>query len=188
VNKCSQTRISRGFSLIIDDSSHRKSGNFTDGVGRQYIGEIGKTDNGIVVVTTHLYDGRKSLPLDIELYQHANSLPNGKQDLEFEKKTELALKLIDRTLERGYQPEIVLIDAGYGNNTSFLSALEKRQLKYLGGFAKNRKITINNSEKIQQTIRIDELAQSLLQEAFTQIRLNLDKPKTVWVVTRQIEI
>ncbi len=41
MNKCSQTRISRGFSLIIDDSGHRKSGNFTDGVGRQYIGEIG---------------------------------------------------------------------------------------------------------------------------------------------------
>jgi hypothetical protein len=32
------------------------------------MGEIGKTDNGIVVVTTHLYDGKKSLPLDIELY------------------------------------------------------------------------------------------------------------------------
>jgi hypothetical protein len=43
--------------------------------GRQYIGEIGKTDNGIVVVTTHLYDGKKSLPLDLELYQHASSLP-----------------------------------------------------------------------------------------------------------------
>ena len=50
MNKCSQTKISRGFSLIIDDSGHRKSGNFTAGVGRQYIGEIGKTDNGIVVV------------------------------------------------------------------------------------------------------------------------------------------
>ena len=33
MSKCSQTRISRGFSLIIDDSGHRKSGNFTDGVG-----------------------------------------------------------------------------------------------------------------------------------------------------------
>jgi SRSO17 transposase len=54
MNKCSQTKISRGFTLILDDSGHRKSGNFTDGVGRQYIGEIGKTDNGIVVVTTHL--------------------------------------------------------------------------------------------------------------------------------------
>jgi SRSO17 transposase len=48
MNKCSQIRISRGFSLIVDDSGHRKSGNFTAGVGRQYIGEIGKTDNGNV--------------------------------------------------------------------------------------------------------------------------------------------
>ena len=123
MNKCSQTRISRGFSLIIDDSGHRKSGNFTDGVGRQYIGEIGKTDNGIVVVTAHLYDGRKSLPLDIELYQHASSLPEGKQNSEFAKKPELALGLIDRNIERKYQPGIVIIDAGYGNNTS-LALLE----------------------------------------------------------------
>lgn len=72
MNQCSQTRISRGFTLIIDDSGHRKSGNFTDGVGRQYIGEVGKTDNGLVAVTTHLYDGKKSVPLDVALYQHAN--------------------------------------------------------------------------------------------------------------------
>ncbi|MBN3944525.1 MAG: hypothetical protein HWQ40_33165 [Nostoc sp. NMS9] len=32
-------------------------------------------------------------PVDIELYQHTNSLTEGKQDPEFEKKTELALKL-----------------------------------------------------------------------------------------------
>ncbi|WP_442948621.1 hypothetical protein [Nostoc sp.] len=49
------------------------------------------------MVTTHLSDGRKSIPLDIELYQHASSLPQGKQDSEFEKKPELALKLIDKT-------------------------------------------------------------------------------------------
>ena len=48
MNKCSQRRITRGFSLIIDYSIHRKRGNFRDGVGRQYnIGEIGKRDNGI---------------------------------------------------------------------------------------------------------------------------------------------
>src|SRR4028119_1387684 len=119
----------------------------------QYIGEIGKTENGIVVVTTHLYDGRKSLPLDIELYQHANSLTQGKQDPLFEKKPELAIKLIELTLSRGYQPGIVIVDAGYGNNTSFLLALEKRQLKYLGGLAKNRKVTINGIDTIQPPIR-----------------------------------
>jgi len=79
MNQCSQTRISRGFTLIVETGGHRKSGNFTVGVGRQYIGEIGKTDKGIVMVTTHLYDGKKSLPLDIELYQHASSLPEGKK-------------------------------------------------------------------------------------------------------------
>lgn len=188
MNKCSQTRISRGFSLIIDDSGHRKSGNFTDGVGRQYIGEIGKTENGIVVVTTHLYDGRKSLPLDIELYQHANSLAEGKKDPEFEKKPELATKLIDQTLSRGYQPGIVIVDAGYGNNTSFLLELEKRQLKYLGGLAKNRKVTVNVKENIPQILRLDELAQALSTEAFAEVKLNLDKPKTLWVATKEVEI
>jgi len=188
MNKCSQTRISRGFSLIIDDSGHRKSGNFTDGVGRQYVGEVGKTDNGIVVVTTHLYDGRKSLPLDIELYQHADSLDQGKQDPEFEKKPELAIKLIDVTLSRGYQPGIVIVDAGYGNNKSFLLQLENRKLKYLGGLAKNRKVTVKEKDNIQQTTRLDELAQSLPQEAFTEINLNLDQPKTVWVVTKEVKI
>lgn len=54
MSQCRQTKISRGFSLIIDDSGHRKSGNFTAGVGRQYIGEIDKIENGNVVVTSHL--------------------------------------------------------------------------------------------------------------------------------------
>mgnify|MGYP000276447613 FL=1 len=73
MNKCSQRRITRGFSLIIHDYDHRKRGNFKDGVGRQYIGEIGKRDNGIVVVITHLYDGSKSLALHMELYHHGDS-------------------------------------------------------------------------------------------------------------------
>jgi len=124
MNQCSQSRITRGFSLIVDDSGHRKSGNFTAGVGRQYIGEIGrtshafeetsndvsfktdngnfKTDNGNVVVTTHLYDGKKSLPLDIELYHHAKSLTLGKKDPKFKKKPSIALDLINRSLDKGY--------------------------------------------------------------------------------------
>lgn len=188
MNQCSQTKISRRFTLIVDDSGHRKSGNFTAGVGRQYIGEIGKTDNGIVVVTTHLYDGKKSLPLDIELYQHASSLPEGKKDTEFKKKPELALDLIDRSLERGERPGIVLIDAGYGNNTTFLIELEKRRLKYLGGLAKNRKVIIETSANNREEIRLDTLAESLPIEAFTPIQLNLEKPKTVWVATVEVEL
>lgn len=188
MKQCSQTKISRGFSLIIDDSGHRKSGNFTAGVGRQYIGEIGKTDNGNVVVTTHLYDGKKSLPLDIELYQHSSSLPSGKEDEQFQKKPDLALLLIDRSLERGYRPGIVLIDAGYGNNTSFLKELEKRKLNYLGGLAKNRQVQVINSTEFPQKLRLDLLAQSLPGKAFSEIQLQLESPKTVWVAVREVAI
>jgi hypothetical protein len=172
----------------VDDSGHRKSSNFTTGVGRQYIGEIGKTDNGIVVVTTHLYDGKKSLPLDIELYQHASSLPEGKKDIEFKKKPELALALIDRSKERGYRPGIVVIDAGYGNNTTFLLELEKRKLKYLGGLAKNRKVITQIEANKREEIRLDKLAQSLPVGDFTHVQLNLEKPKTVWVAPVEVEL
>ena len=50
MNRCNQTRIRSNFTLIIDDSEHKKSGNFTDGVGRQYIGEIGPS--GSVVASS----------------------------------------------------------------------------------------------------------------------------------------
>lgn len=46
MQESNQTKLKRGFTLIIDDSGHRKSGKETAGVGRQYIGEVGKTDNG----------------------------------------------------------------------------------------------------------------------------------------------
>ena len=189
--------------LYAEETSARAVRNFTAGVGRQYIGEIGrtshafeetsndvssKTDNGNVVVTTHLYDGKKSLPLDIELYQHANSLPEGKKDPKFQKKPELALKLIDKSIERGYRPGIVLIDSGYGNNTNFLKELEKRKLNYLGGLAKNRKVKVIKSKELTEEIRLDKLAESLPGEAYSKTIINLEKSRSVWVTIIEVEI
>jgi SRSO17 transposase len=54
--------------------------------------------------------------------------PKGNQTLYLrtKKKPELGVKLIDLTLSRGYQLGIVIIDAGYGHNTSFLLKIENR--------------------------------------------------------------
>jgi SRSO17 transposase len=189
MQQCSQTKIKRGFTLIIDDSGHRKSGKKTAGIGRQYIGEIGKTDNGVVMVTTHLYDGVKSLPLDVELYQHASSLPEGKEDPEFIKKPDIALKLVDKCLSRGEKTGVVLVDAGYGNNTAFLKQLELKKLKYIAGLAKNRKVVCQlQSGKEKINTRLDDLAKSLKPGAFTAIQLQLEIPRTVWVATVEVEI
>lgn len=187
MDKCSQTRISKGFALIIDDSGHRKSGNFTDGVGRQYIGEIGKTDNGIVVVTTHLYDGTKSLPLDLEIYRKASDFELGKKDPEFKKKPTIAIELIEKSRARGYRPSIVIIDGGYGNNSTFLKELEQKKLKYLGRVAKNRKVIIK-VEEAEVEIRLDEIAKTLSSDNTDQIELKLSKNKLGWVKTFKARI
>lgn len=190
MNKGNQTKIRNGFSLIIDDSGHRKSGNFTGGVGRQYLGEIGKTDNGVVIVTTHLYDGVRSLPLDVELYQNSSSLPDGKEDKKFVKKPDLALRLVQKTLERKYRPGVVLVDGGYGNNSSFLQELERLELNYIGGLAQNRLVSVINQKtgKKQSQKRLDEIGLSLPQNAFQEVTLEQDIPKTVFVGIIEVEI
>jgi SRSO17 transposase len=189
MRQCRQTTPSRNFTLIVDDSGHRKSGEATDGVGRQYIGEIGKTDNGIVLLSTHLYDGVRRLPLDVALYQHASSLDYGKQDPDFVKKPDLALQLIDQCLERGYRPRVTLVDAGYGNNTPFIKQLESRKLIYIAAIAKNRQVTYQlPSDEAPRKHSLTEIAQALASEDFIPVVLNLDQPRTVWVATMQVHI
>ena len=185
INQCRQTKIARLFSLIFDDSGHRKSGNFTDGVGRQYIGEVGKTENGNVVVTTHIDDGVRSFPLDLEIYYKADNFPQGNEDEQFKKKPEIAIELIEKCLERNLSPEIVLIDGGYGNNSCFLNKLEEKNLIYIGGIAKNRNVKLFKDGKILEEQRIDEIAKSLEEKEYEIVEL---KEKKLWVGLVKVEI
>lgn len=187
LDSCRQTRIKSGFSLILDDSGHRKSGNATAGVGRQYIGQIGKVDNGVVMVTSHAYDGVKGVPLDVELYKHASSLERGKEDPEFQKKPDIALALVDRCLERGLTPGLILLDAGYGNNAPLLKELESRGLKYVAAISKARNVYYEMpGDKRREKHRIEEIAKSLAPENFQRIKLPLEEPRTVWVAAIEV--
>jgi SRSO17 transposase len=116
-------------------------------------------------------------------------LPQGKQAPEFIKKPDIALKLIDKCLEMGEQPGVVLIDAGYGNNSRFLQELEIRKLRYIGGLVKNRKILVQLEHGLERKeVRLDELAKSLNSEVFTAIQLKLEKSRLVWVATIKVEL
>ncbi len=82
-----------------------------------------------------------------------------------------------------------MIDAGYGNNSKFLQELESRKLRYIGGLAKNRKVLVQLEHGLERKgIRLDELAKSLNSEAFTALQLKLEKPRTVWVATIEVEL
>src|SRR3954451_16590579 len=49
--------------LVIDDTADRKAGTKTAHVARQYLGSLGKTDNGIVAVTSLWADERLCWPV-----------------------------------------------------------------------------------------------------------------------------
>ena len=52
--------------LVIDETGDRKDGHHTAHVARQYLGNIGKIDNGVVSVTSLWADEQVYYPLEVE--------------------------------------------------------------------------------------------------------------------------
>src|SRR6059058_4835413 len=75
--------------LVIDDSGDRKDGTATAHVGHQWLGRYGKTDNGVVTVTTVWADERLYYPVHAVPYTPARHFAKGKNDPAF--RTKLAI-------------------------------------------------------------------------------------------------
>ena len=117
--------------LVIDDSGDRKAGTKTAHVARQYLGSIGKIDNGLVAVTSLWADERVYYPLHVEPYTPAERLPGGKADPAFRTKPRLAVELVDAALEAGIPFRAVVADCFYGENATFEGALGDAGLPYV---------------------------------------------------------
>ncbi len=89
--------------LLIDETGDCKKGKSTDYVKRQYIGNVGKKENGIVAVTAYgLMDGM-ILPLSFEVYKPRERL---KDDDEYQSKPQIAATLIRQLQALGFQFEL----------------------------------------------------------------------------------
>ena len=117
--------------LVIDDTGDRKSGKQTAHVGRQYLGSIGKIDNGLVVVSTLWADEERYYPLHAEPYTPARRLPQGKADAAFRTKPRIALQLIEAALNAGVLFRAIVADSGYGANPTFVGELLEEGLPYV---------------------------------------------------------
>jgi SRSO17 transposase len=108
-----ETAPSANGALTIDDTGDRKKGNATDHVSRQYLGSVGRIDNGIVAVTTLWADEQHYYPLHVTRYTPAARLANGKQDEAFHTKPQIALALIDRAQATGIRFQAIVADRFY---------------------------------------------------------------------------
>src|SRR6266581_2662914 len=105
--------------LVIDDSGDRKDGKATAHVGWQWLGRLGKTDNGVVTVTTLWADERRYYPLHAVPYTPAHHFPKGKTDPAFRTKLQLGAALARDAVAAGVAFRAVVADCAYGDQDGF---------------------------------------------------------------------
>jgi SRSO17 transposase len=120
--------------LLIDESGFEKQGGRSVGVARQWLGRLGKVDNGQVAVFGALANGRYAAPIDVRLYlpeqwaDDANRCERAgvpEAERRFRTKTELALEIVRHGRRNGLRFGWVGADAGYGKGPGFCLALDE---------------------------------------------------------------
>ncbi|NER83588.1 MAG: hypothetical protein F6K42_29360 [Leptolyngbya sp. SIO1D8] len=112
--------------LIIDETGDRKKGKTTDYVQRQYIGNLGEVENGIVAVTAYGVLDHMTIPLVFSVFRLEVCLKPGDS---FRTKPEIAAQLVKDLLARGFRFKLVLADSLYGESAfNFLSFLRQLSL------------------------------------------------------------
>jgi len=130
---------------IIDDTGFPKKGRHSVGVARQYCGQLGKQDNCQVAVSLSLANRHASLPVAYRLYLPEDwATDSGRrrktgvpEEVSFKTKPEIALEQITAACEAGLPRGVVLMDAGYGNNSELRADIAALQLSYVAGILSN---------------------------------------------------
>ena len=125
------TSAAESGALVIDETGDRKAGKATAHVGIQYLGGIGKTENGVVSVSSVYADERLYYPLEVEPYTPANHFEGAKGDPEFRTKPQIALQLVERAVEMEIPFRAVVADILYGMHLEFRRGLQKRHIPYV---------------------------------------------------------
>jgi SRSO17 transposase len=123
---------------IIDDTSFPKQGRHSVAVHHQYCGQLGKQANCQVTVTLSIANHHASLPIAYQLYlprEWADDAARRKKAhvpgaIRFKTKPQIALEQIRAALKAGVAPGVVLMDAGYGNNSMLRQELTGLGLTY----------------------------------------------------------
>jgi len=117
--------------LVIDEHGDRKWGHKTAHVGRQYLTNLGKTDNGVVSVTSLWADESVYYPLHYEPYTPAHHFARGKADPRFRTKRQIATALVERARAADIPCRAVVADSFYGEDEPLRQQLRTWGLGYV---------------------------------------------------------
>jgi SRSO17 transposase len=100
-------------------------------VARQYLGSVGKIDNGIVAVTTLWANEQRYYPLHVAPYRPESRLADGKKDAAFHSKPQIALALVERALAADIAFKAIVADCFYGDHRELVATLQQRRLPFV---------------------------------------------------------
>jgi SRSO17 transposase len=163
---------------IIDDTSFPKQGRHSVGVHHQYCGQLGKQANCQATVTLSIANHHASLPIAYQLY-----LPRAWTDdkarrkkahvpasIRFKTKPQIALEQIRAALLAGVAPGVVLMDAGYGNNSILRQAITASGLTYVAAILSTTKVRpVREDDPKPPRVSVEALARGLPKRAWRTV-------------------
>ena len=133
--------------IIIDETGDKKKGKTTDYVKRQYIGNLGKIENGIVAVTAYGLFRGITFPLIAEVYKPRERLKEGDQ---YKTKPQIGGEIIKKLREIGFKIKLVLADSEYGESEeNFISILNQEKLNFVLAMRSNHGCWLPLGQKVR---------------------------------------
>jgi SRSO17 transposase len=138
----------RALVLCLDETGDRKKGHTTDYVASQYIGNLGKTENGMVSVNAYGVLDNLTFPLLFQVFKpHTRLQP----DDAYLTKPQIALHLVEALQEQGFPCSVVLADCLYGESSEFIAGLERLHLRYVLAIRSNHGVWMPKGARVRWT-------------------------------------
>lgn len=132
--------------LCIDETGDVKKGQATDYVAKQYIGNLGKTENGIVSVNAYALVNGLTYPLLFKIFKPRQRLNAGD---EYKTKPQIAVEILQELKAYGFIIELVLADSLYGESGDVTGEISKQQLPYIVAIRSNHSVLMPKGWKVR---------------------------------------
>ena len=136
----------RPLTLCVDETGDRKKGSTTDYISRQYLGNVGKIDNGIVSVNLYgVLDGIP-FPLSFAIFKPKKTL----KDTDIHRsKPQLAIELVRELVAFGFRIDVVVADSLYGESGAFIQALNDLSLPYIVAIPREHGVLMPPGQRVR---------------------------------------
>jgi SRSO17 transposase len=132
--------------VCIDETGDEKKGKATDYVAKQYIGNLGRTANGIVSVNAYAVVDNITYPLLFKVFKPRSTL---QEKDKYKTKPQLAVEILQELRDFGFNISLVLADRLYGESGDVIGALVEQKLPFIVAIRSNHVVWLSPQQRVR---------------------------------------